>query len=46
LIVQDILQTVGGFADGISFGLTPGVAITSYALFAGETAKLGGVTYV
>ena len=46
LIVQDVLTSNGGSADGIGFGLTVGTFLPSYPLGQGETAKLGGVDYV
>lgn len=45
-IVNDILQPIGGNADGVAFGLSPTTFISLYALENGETAKSGGVAFV
>jgi uncharacterized phage protein gp47/JayE len=45
-IVQDVLNTVGGSADGIGFYQSVGEFLASYTLDPGELAKLGVVTYV
>jgi hypothetical protein len=44
-LVQGIISSVGGSAQGVGFGLTPGVFIPLYTLGQGEMAKSGGVTY-
>lgn len=46
LIVQDVLKSNGGSADGIGFGLTVGTFLPSFQLRQGETSKSGGVNYV
>lgn len=45
-IVQDVVSSVGGSAEAVSFGLTSGSSIPTYTLNPGETTKLGGVSYV
>jgi len=45
-LVQGILTSVGGDAEGVTFGLSVGVNIPRYTLGEGEMAKSGGVTYV
>jgi uncharacterized phage protein gp47/JayE len=45
-VVQDVLDSYGATATGIGIGTEVGVFISSYSLGAGETAKLGSITYV
>lgn len=45
-LVQGIIRSVGGDADGVTFGLSPGVYLPRYTLTEGEKAKSGGVVYV
>jgi len=45
-LVQGIISSVGGDAEGVTFGLAPSVNIPRYTLGQGETAKSGGVVYV
>lgn len=45
-LVQGILDSVGGDAEGVTFGLSPGVNIPRYTLNQGEKAKSGGVVFV
>lgn len=44
-LVQGIISSVGGDAEGVTFGLSPGVNIPRYTLGEGELGKSGGVTY-
>ena len=45
-VVQDVLDSYGAACTGIGIGTTAGVFLASYSLGAGETAKLGAISYV
>jgi hypothetical protein len=46
-VIQDVLESYGGSAETVSFGLTAGTFDQgTYTLEPGELAKNGGVTYV
>ena len=45
-IVQGIVKAYGGSAQGVGFGLSPGIFISAYTLLPGEKTKSGGVSYV
>lgn len=44
-VVQDILDSVGGYADSVTFNLPSGPSLDNYELGMGEKAKLGTITY-
>jgi len=44
-VVQGVIGSVGGSADGVGFGTAPAVFIPSFQLGQGEMAKSGGVTF-
>ncbi|MCK5644063.1 MAG: baseplate J/gp47 family protein [Gammaproteobacteria bacterium] len=44
-VVQDILDTAGGYADSITFNIPAGPSLDNYELGQGEKAKLGTITY-
>lgn len=45
-VVQNVVKSVGGDVEGVSFGLVFGSSLTSYTLQPGELAKSAGVNYV
>jgi len=45
-VVQDVVASVGGSVEAVSFGLSFGTSIPAYTLNPGELTKSGGVNYV
>jgi hypothetical protein len=45
-VIQDVVKSVGGNFESVSFGLSPATSISSYTLNPGETTKTGAVSYV
>ncbi len=45
-VVQDVVGSVGGSVEAVSFGLSSGTSIATYTLNPGELTKSGGIIYV